>query len=837
MPSLTHVEAIRRASLIAVDSYHVDLNFTTGDQLFRSNVSITFRCSATGAETFVDVKPAAVRAVTLNGLQIDPEVVDGRLTLRDLAETNTLVVDADMAYTNTGSGLHRFVDPADDAVYVYGASFLDDASRIFACFDQPDLKAPFTLRVTADPEWIVAANGAETQVAPGQWEFATTKPLATYFVTVIGGPYHVVRAQHDGIPLAIYARAALRPHLDAQAAQMFDVTRSCLDRYHELFGVRYPFGKYDQAFVPEFTMGAMENPGCVTFRDDYVFTSAATDSEHEERACVIAHEMAHMWFGDLVTMRWWDDLWLNESFAEYLGVRVTAEATSFTNAWTGFAVGRKAWGYAADQRPSTHPVAAAVRDSAQALVNFDGISYAKGASVLKQLAAILGDDAFFAGLRAHFAKHAYGNAGLADLLDALAEASSRDLSEWAAAWLRTPQVNTLRPVVWPHDDDDRSDVRIVQTASPFFPTLRPHRLEVAVYTSDGDRIDSTSVEVTGESTMVERLRSGDVLLLNDRDLTYAKVRLDDASLSRLPATLPYLDDSLARALIWGAVWDTTRDAEIDARDFLDLCVAALPYESHVAIFDDVLRYARDFAATRYLPPTAQAEALAGLALACRGAMDRAEPGSSRQLAAARGLISCAGADDVTWMRFWLADASSAPPALRVDSELRWRLIQQLATLGSVTVDEIDNEYQRDHTASGAEHSARARVALPDPDAKTWAWWSIVRDQTMSNRLLFAVASGFWRPGQEQVVEEYVERFVDDLPVLAARRHAQIAEHLTELAFPRLSVTEPTLAAARAISDDDSLPVGVRRSLVNEVDELRRSLVARAAASRTRTVEG
>ena len=471
MPSLTHAEAIRRASLINVESYDIDLDLTRGEEIFRSITTITFGCAEPGADTFLDVKPATLRGVTLNGTAVDPAAfAGGRLPLRDLATANVLVVEADMAYTNTGTGLHRFVDPADGNTYLYAQSFLDDAPQWFACFDQPDLKAPITLRVTADPAWLLASNGAESQVAPGVWEFATTKPLATYFVTLIAGPYHVVRDEHDGVPLAIYARAALKPHLDAQAPEIFEVTKACLDRYHRMFEVHFPFGKYDQAFVPEFTMGAMENPGCVTFRDDLIFTSAATESQYEDRACIVAHEMAHMWFGDLVTMRWWDDLWLNESFADYLGVRVTADATRYREAWTSFALGRKAWGYAADQRPSTHPVAGTVHDTDQALVNFDGISYAKGASVLKQLAAVIGDDAFLAGLRTHFARHAYGNATLADLLDALSEASGRDLSEWAEVWLRTSGVNTLRA----HRVD--GGLRIEQTAAPVY---RPHHVEVA----------------------------------------------------------------------------------------------------------------------------------------------------------------------------------------------------------------------------------------------------------------------------------------------------------------------------------------------------------------------
>ena len=401
MPSLSRAEAVARRAAISVESYLVDLDLTGDGPHFRSRTEIHFT-AVPGAETFVELKPARLLAVRLDDRDLDIAGLDeNRLPLTGLDGRHTLHVEAEMAYSRTGEGIHRFVDPADGETYLYAMSFLDEAQRIFAAFDQPDLKAPVTLSVTAPPEWTVAANApVAAEPAPGRWEFAPTPPLATYLVTLIAGPYHVRRDSHDGIPLALYCRRSLAAHLDADAEEIFTVTRQCFDRFHELFAERYPFGKYDQAFVPEFNAGAMENPGLVTFRDDLVFRSAVTESQRELRATTIAHEMAHMWFGDLVTMRWWDDLWLNESFAEYLGTRVTAEATRFDQAWTTFALRRKAWGYAADQRPSTHPVAPAeVTDAAQALTNFDGISYAKGAAVLRQLVAWLGDEAFLAGLQ------------------------------------------------------------------------------------------------------------------------------------------------------------------------------------------------------------------------------------------------------------------------------------------------------------------------------------------------------------------------------------------------------------------------------------------------------
>ncbi|HKD99075.1 MAG TPA: aminopeptidase N [Micromonosporaceae bacterium] len=834
MPSLTRDEAVERASLITVDSYALDLDLARGAETFGSVSTITFTCREPGAATFVEVRPRELRSATLNGRSLDTgTLAGGRLPLPDLAADNVLVVDAEMGYTNTGQGMHRFVDPADGLVYVYASSFLDEAPGIFACFDQPDLKAPYRVTVAADPEWTVAGNGAATLESPGHWRLAGTPPLASYFVTLIAGAYHEVRDEHDGVPLRLYARRSLATHLDHQAPEILAVTRACLDRYHELFAVRYPFGTYGQAFVPELTVGAMENPGCVTFSDDFVFTSAVTEAQREDRAMVIAHEMAHMWFGDLVTMRWWDDLWLNESFAEYLGVRVTAEVTPFRDVWTSFALARKAWGYEADQRPSTHPVAGEVADATAGLLNFDGISYAKGASVLRQLAAWLGDEAFLAGLRAHVQGNAYRNATLADLLAAMAGASGRDLDTWSRAWLRTPGVSTLRPVVRVDGDGGYASVEVEQVAD----VQRPHRVSVGCYALEDSggvrRTASVGVDVQAGRTPIKDLdgrAAGDLLLVNDGDLTYAKIRLDPAAQRRLPALLPAVPDPLTRALLWGAAWDMTRDAEVPAGWFVDLCAAALPTETNVAIMADVLGYVRDFAVDRYLPPGERDGARRDLAAACRTAMDRAGGAYGRLLAAARGLVSCARPEDAGWMRDWLAVPSGAPAGLVLDADLRWLVVRQLAALGECGADEIDAEYARDRTASGGERAARARAARPDAAAKAATWSMLIEDGSVSHRILFAAAVGFWRPGQEHVTGPYVDRYVTDMPVMASRRPSQVVERIATLAFPAYAVDAASLAKLTRMRDDGALVPELTRAIVDEADELARSVAARALAT-------
>ncbi|MEV0428931.1 aminopeptidase N [Micromonospora sp. NPDC050495] len=834
MPSLNRVEATARGAAITVESYQVDLDLTGGGERFRSTVTVQFRATP-GAETFAEVKPAHLHAVRLNDRELDPAVLaDNRLPLTGLAATNTLTVSAEMAYSNTGEGIHRFVDPADGQTYLYAMSFLDDVQRIFAAFDQPDLKAPVTLSVTAPPEWTVAANGQlADRPAPGRWEFAPTAPLATYFFSLIAGPWHVRHAEHDGIPLGIYCRRSLAEHLDADAEEIFTVTRQCLDRFHQLFAERYPFGKYDQAFVPEFNAGAMENPGLVTFRDDYVFRSAVTDTQRELRATTIAHEMAHMWFGDLVTMRWWDDLWLNESFAEYLGTRVTAEATRFDQAWTTFAMRRKAWGYAADQRPSTHPVAPAeVADAAQGLLNFDGISYAKGASVLRQLVAWLGDEAFLTGLNAHFAKHRFGNATLADLLESLGAASGRDLTDWAQRWLRTPQVNTLRMVTAVNADGRWTEAAVVQTAPEAYPVLRPHRIGVARFAPDAPvrrvEVDLDPDADHGRTELTELLGqpATGLLLPNAGDLTFAKIRLDAASADAVPLLLPGLDDPLARALLWGEALDAATDGERPVASVVALIAAALPVETEVVIAEDVLTLSRSLV-DRYLEPLAREAALLRISGACAAMLAGAPAGGSLQLAAARGLI--AASTDPGLLAGWLA-GKGVPEGLAVDADLRWALLHRLVVLGAAGEPEIAAEAAADRSALGAERAASCRAALPDADAKLAAWEIVIHNTELSNRLVEATAEGFWQPEQAALTAGYVERYFADMPAAARLRTPWTADRVASLAFPRYAVAQPTRDLAAALLARDDLTPGLRRRVVDLDDDLRRALVARTAVA-------
>ncbi len=832
MSSLTQQEAATRAATVTVHGYELDVDLTGGTETFRSTTTIRFSTAEDDAQTFVELRPVSLHRARLNGADLDPAALaGGRLPLTGLAAgANELTVEAEFAYSHASEGMHRFLDPADGEVYVYAQPSITQAPAFMACFDQPDLKAPMTVRVTADPRWRVRANSHGEQTAPGRWEFAPTPPLATYLMTLAAGPYHEITSEHDGVPMALLARASLAADLDREAAELFEITAACLDSYHELFGIRYPYGTYDQVFVPEFSWGAMEFPGCVLIRDEYVFRSAVTDTERQSRAVLIAHEMAHMWFGNLVTMRWWDDLWLNESFADYLGWRVASEATRWTNAWTGYSVARKSWGYAADQRPSTHPVAPEeVADTAAAFTNFDGISYAKGSAVLRQLVAWVGDEAFRAGLKTYFETHEWGNATLADLLTALSKASGRDLTEWAAVWLRAPQVNTLRPQVETDAEGRYAAVRVVQDAPPAHPALRQHRIAVGVYDDAGDAVvrrTQVRIDVEGEGVEVPELAgepAGALLLVNDDDLTYAKIRAG----ADLVPLLPRVTDPLARAVLWTSAWDACRDAELAPEEFVALAAATLPAETQVPVFETMLQTSVDIAVNRYLPPERRPEAYAALVVACRGVLAQAAPGSDAQLAAARGLVACAGGHDADWLAGWL-DGAGVPEGLALDQELRWAVLRRLAALGAAGEDLIAAEAERDPSARGVQEATRCRAARPDPAAKEHAWQMITADRELSNRVVAAAAEGFWHPDQADLTSGYVARYFAEIGDMARWRPEQMVTAVARAAYPVYAVDESTVAAAQARLAAGDLHPALRRVIVDATDDLRRAVVVRAA---------
>ena len=826
MPSLTRDEAQARASLIDVESMEVDLDLTTSSTTFESDTQIVFRAAA-GEPTFVDLKAVDVHEVELNDAALDPEtVVDGRLPITPTEGRNTLRVRATMPFSNDGQGLHRSVDPEDHREYVYGHLFLDAAPKVFACFDQPDLKAPYTVTVRAPEEWIVTGNGDPLHEGGGQWRLATTKPLSTYFVTVCAGPYVQQRDTWRGpdgqvVPLVLHARASLAEELAAQAPQMFEVTRQCMSYFHELFGIDYPFGEYHQIFVPEFNAGAMENPGCVTFRDQFVFQGAITRQGLLSRTNTIAHEMAHMWFGDLVTPVWWDDLWLNESFAEYMAHRACVAATEFTEAWVDFGVGRKPWGYAAERSPSTHPVAGApAHDGDTALQNFDGISYAKGASALRQLIEWMGDEHFISGVRDHLTTHAYGNATLADFLGSMESASGRDVQGWAAAWLETAGLDRISVELNTRQDAD--GVPVIETATLVrdqpqdaagAPANRPHALTIAGWT-DGDRAWEVELELDADRVEVPELAGRPVPRLvvpNAADTTWATAVLDAESLAALPAQLPQVDEPVTRAMLWAALFDAVAEGETDPRELVATFTRAFPAESDASILATAGAYTARF--VRTMVPAAEREGLLeALAAAGRERTATAEPGTTTAWLGARVVAGCSS--DAEELRRW-ARGQDLPEGLEADDDFRWQAVKRLAQLGALD-GELELMAKHDTSLSGQLSALMARASQPDAESKAWAWAELAgRESGRSNYERNNLAQGFWSSGEPEVLAGYVERYLTEVPALSGVVGEDALARVAQLAFPLPVPTQATADAVDAVLAGGKVSPAVRRSMVDQ----------------------
>ncbi|GAA4294126.1 aminopeptidase N [Streptomyces venetus] len=817
--NLTREEAQQRAKLLAVDSYEIELDLSGAQEggTYRSVTTVRFDVTAeagaeNGAESFIDLVAPAVHEVTLNGDSLDPAEIfaDSRIALRGLLRgRNILRVVADCAYTNTGEGLHRFVDPVDDQAYLYTQFEVPDARRVFASFEQPDLKATFQFTVKAPEGWTVVSNSPTPEPQDNVWVFEPTPRISSYITALIVGPYHSVHSvyEKDGqsVPLGIYCRPSLAEYLDSDA--IFEVTRQGFEWFQEKFDYTYPFKKYDQLFVPEFNAGAMENAGAVTIRDQYVFRSKVTDAAYEVRAETILHELAHMWFGDLVTMEWWNDLWLNESFATYTSIACQAAhpESRWPHSWTTFANSMKTWAYRQDQLPSTHPIMAEINDLDDVLVNFDGITYAKGASVLKQLVAYVGEDEFFRGVQAYFKAHAFGNTRLSDLLGALEETSGRDLKSWSKAWLETAGINVLRPEIETDADDVVTSFAIRQEAPALpagakgEPTLRPHRIAVGLYELDEAsgklvRRERVELDVDGELTAVPQLagqRRPAVILLNDDDLSYAKVRLDEQSLAFVTEHLGDFESSLPRALCWASAWDMTRDAELAARDYLSLVLSGIGKESDIGVVQSLHRQVK-LAIDLYADPAAREALLARWTDATLAHLRAAAPGSDHQLAWARAFAATARTPEQLDVLDALLDGSQTIDGLVVDTELRWSFVQRLAAVGRFDEAEIAGEYERDRTAAGERHAATARAARPTPEAKAEAWASVVDSDKLPNAVQEAVIGGFVQTDQRELLAPYADRYFEVVKDIWESRSHEMAQQIAVGLYPTVQVSQETL---------------------------------------------
>jgi aminopeptidase N len=864
--NLQRDEAAARSALISTTSYDISLDVrqapdpAVAGYPSRSVINFTAR---PGASTFLDFIGSQVHSVSLNGKGLSlEEVVDGaRIRLDNLQAENQVTVTGTALYSRSGEGMHRFVDPADGRCYLYTQYEPADARRVFANFEQPDLKATYTLHVMAPADWHVVSNGSEIGRIPltgdpatARWDFASTEPMSTYITAVLAGPYFKAEDRwqatlDDGtsmdVPLALYCRASMADSFDAE--ELFRLTKKGLDFFNRLFDYPYPWGKYDQAFVPEYNLGAMENPGLVTFTESYVFTSRATDAQYQARANTLMHEMAHMWFGDLVTMQWWDDLWLKESFADYMGTLGVDRATDWDTAWVNFANKRKAWAYVQDQLPTTHPIVADIPDLEAAKQNFDGITYAKGASVLKQLVAYVGFEAFITGSRGYFRKHAYGNTSLADLLTALSISSGRDLGGWAQQWLQTSGISTLSLDFGPTDDDGRpGSVAIVQKATDPVTgreELRPHRLRVGSYDFDGGgalvRTGSFETDVAGARTEVPQLAGQPrpaLLLVNDDDLTYAKVRLDAVSEATVRTSLDRIADPMARALCWTALWNSARDGESPAVRYVDAVAAFGPAETGIGVLLNILDNAST-AVERYTPALERAAVRASFLATAAAELDRAQPGSDQQLAWARTLatLSRHGGSSLARLK-GLLDATAPVEGLAVDAELRWHIWHALAANGQATVAELDAELARDTTASGRAGHATALAARPDADVKASAWNAAVHGNDLSNQLLTATINGFITAPTD-LLEPYVAPYFECLRAVWDGRSIEIASRIVRGLYPLAQDladgTDPADHPVMRRTDEwlasnADAPRALRRIIVEQRSHLLRALTAQAA---------
>ena len=836
--NLTRIEAHERKALVDVKSYGIELDLTTGPEIFRSTTTVTFSATE-GSSTFIDAVTETVHSVTLNGAELG-DVADGtRIQLDGLAADNVLVVVSDNAYTNTGEGLHRFVDPVDDEVYLYTQFEVPDSRRVFAVFEQPDLKATFQFTVTAPARWEVVSNQpTPAPVVDGSnatWTFEPTPVLSSYVTALVAGPYAVVRDEltsSDGrvIPLGIFARKSLSEFLDAD--YIFEKTRQGFAYYEEKFDYAYPFDKYDQLFVPEFNAGAMENAGAITFTETYVFRSKVTDAIKERRVVTILHELAHMWFGDLVTMTWWNDLWLNESFAEWASTIATAEATEWTEAWTTFQAMEKSWAYRQDQLPSTHPVVATINDLEDVQVNFDGITYAKGGSVLKQLVAWVGIDAFFAGVAAYFKKHAHSNTSLSDLLAELEVTSGRDLSGWSALWLETAGVNTLRPSIETAPDGTISSFAVLQEAHVDYPTIRPHRLAIGFYDLDGDklvRVHRVEIDVDGESTAVPELvglAKPALVLLNDDDLAYAKIRMDDESLATSIAHLKDIENPLARALVWGSVWDATRDGEAKASDYVRLVLGNIATETESTTVRTTLTQLSTVARV-YVDPATRAATIHTIGDSLWELAQAAPAGSDNQFQFVKFFANLASTPAHVAVLHALLDGSIALDGLEIDTDLSWELLEGLVLNGAAGNPEIDAALANDNTANGQQAAARARATIPTSEGKLAAFASLIDTDDAPNAIVRQTGMGFQHTNDPASLEPIVEKYFASLTRIWKDRSYHIAETLIVGLYPATLASQQLVDATTAWLAANPDTPALRRLVTENLAGVERALLVQA----------
>ncbi len=828
---LAEQEARSRAEQISDVSYAIDLDLVAGAKAFRGDVTITF--DHRGGDTFLEWLGGQIDSYEINGVPVEPLWDGARIILpaAALGDHNEIRVGYERPYDHTGEGFHQFFDPEDGAEYLYTQFEPYSAHRLFPCFDQPDLKARYRVTVTAPSEWEVVSAGAEVdrdELPDGRARrvFAETAPFSTYLLAVCAGPFSVVADEHRGIPLRLLCRASLLEHLDGEA--IFGLTKAGIDFYEQLFDQPYAFGKYDQIFVPEFNWGGMENVAAVTYTDTVVFRDPPTKDQVVRRAEYLMHELAHMWFGDLVTMTWWSDVWLNESFASYVAYLALDDMGEFPSIWQDFNFRMKLWAYREDERPTSHRIADEVPSTDETFLNFDGITYGKGASVLKQLVAAIGMEAFRSGMQIYFRRHRFGNATLADFLAALQEGSGMDLLQWAARWLKTAGRNSLG-VQWEKSNGRIAKLELVQSAPEDFPVLRPHRVDLALIDADGSVL-SLPVAIDDRRQLVkeaEAIRAPALVFPNYGDHGYAKIPLDPASTEWALANVGAIEDVLLRQQVWASLWEMTRDRLLASMDYLALVRRALVREPDLAVVQMVTSTAAG-AVARYVPEGCIDEESHVCVDAARLAIDAAAPGDMRVLWA-RALIDLVRSEEDARLAATIVEVP--PDGLAVDQDMRWAIVIRWAALGLAgSAERLASEQVRDKSDRGERAVVAAQTARPDPAVKEEVWERIHGGGYDSLQLTLSAAHGFWQRSQRQILEPFVPRFFEGLPKVFREWESEAARAYFRAFFPWYRIEESTIRPMRVLLDDGSPGPVLRRLLVETEDDLRRALACRAFAA-------
>lgn len=840
--NITHEEAKIRAKTITVSSYEISLELEKNKKTFRSVSKIKFLATPQ-SESFIDAITHKIEKIVLNNtpLAIENFSTKHRITLPNLQDKNELLVVAQFDYMNTGEGLHRFVDPVDEETYLYTQFEVPDARRVFAVFEQPDMKANFTFNVTAPKEWKIISNSPTPVAKPinkthAIWNFAPTPKISSYITAIIAGPYqseHSEYVNQNGtkIPLGIFSRKSLAKHVDAN--NIFEITKNGFKFYEENFQTPYPFTKYDQIFVPDFNAGAMENASAVTFLEDYIFDSKVTEATIERRTITILHELAHMWFGDLVTMRWWNDLWLNESFAEYMSTLATAEATQWKDAWSTFAATEKNWAYRQDQLSSTHPIVAKINDLEDVLVNFDGITYAKGASVLKQLVSWVGKEPFMLGIKAYFEKYAWKNTQLEDFLAELEKASGRNLKAWAEQWLETAGVNTLKSKISVNEHKKITNFMITQTAPKNHPTLRQHRLAIGFYNLVDNKFVRTKkfeIDISGSETEVNSIvgfTKPDLVVINDDDLTYAKIRFDEESLKTIHKNFKNLTNSLTRTLIWNSLWDTNRDGQTAPHKYVQFILENIKHETNSSMRSVLLK---QLATTidLYLDRTKHKETIVNTAQCLWQLSKDAIAGSDAQLQFIKMFANYAHTKEFAHIVQQLLENKLKLPGLIIDTDLSWHLLNCLVTAGYATEEAIMKQFATDKTANGMQELAYAKATIPSLETKKHTWDSMLTTE-LTNSILASTIAGFTEVVDSKLLEPFVDLYFAAIKKVWETKTYEIAQQIIFGLYPTVLANQGLVdQTEKWLQENIDANPALQRLMLENLDGVKRALVAQKA---------